>query len=62
MNVNNQQVLFTVKQGSVYLGMNPDTFRKYVRKWDVPSVELGGSTRYHKDDLDAMIAARRKAS
>jgi excisionase family DNA binding protein len=49
--------LFTKREAANYLGVKLKRIEKLQRT--IGYVKVGGSVRFHKDDLDAYIASRR---
>lgn len=54
--------LFNAAHAAEYLDVSPDTIRRLVAKGDLLAVKLGGSVRYARSDLDALIERLRRAS
>lgn len=60
--MNPDRGLYTVDHAAEYLDVSRDTVRRLVGKGELLAVKLGGSTRYAKKDLDALIERLRRAS
>lgn len=60
--MNPDRGLYTVDHAAEYLDVSRDTVRRLVGKGELLAVKLGGSTRYAKKDLDALIERLRRSS
>jgi len=45
------------QEAAAYLGISPDTLKKWTTQRRIPFVKLGGAVRYRLSDLDAYIEA-----
>jgi excisionase family DNA binding protein len=49
--------LLSVKEAAAYLGMSKDWVYENLKKL-IPHVKIGGSLKFHRDDLDRYIASQ----
>jgi excisionase family DNA binding protein len=50
----------TVQDVADYLNVDPKTVYRLVNRGDLPGFKVGGSWRFHKEDLDAWIVRQKK--
>ena len=55
-----RSVCCSVEDAAGYLGVSRATAERLVRRGGLPSVKIGGSTRYNVDDLDSYIDIYRR--
>jgi excisionase family DNA binding protein len=56
------RALLTAAHAAEYLDVSTETIRRLSRTGELLAVKLGGSTRYARVDLDALIERLRRAS
>lgn len=44
---------------AAYLGIKPETLKKWTTERRITFVRIGGLNKYHRDDLEAFIASNR---
>jgi excisionase family DNA binding protein len=52
-------MLMSVKEAAVYLGVEPDTLRKWVQKKQITHYRIVGRPKFKQADLDRFIEANR---
>jgi excisionase family DNA binding protein len=52
--------LYSPRNAADYLDISTETLRRLVRTGELLAVKLGGSTRYARADLDALIERLRR--
>ena len=50
----------TVQDVAEYLNVDPKTVYRLVNRGDLPGFKVGGSWRFHREDLDTWIVRQKK--
>lgn len=58
----NDRGLYSPRSAAEYLDVSPTTLRRLVASGELLAVKLGGSTRYSRVDLDALIERLRRSA
>lgn len=53
----NRDPLLAREAAAAYLGISPETLKKWTTQRRIPIVKMGGAVRYRQSDLDAYIDA-----
>jgi len=57
-----ERALFSPKNAADYLDVSTETLRRLVARGELLAVKLGGSTRYARVDLDALVERLRRSA
>ena len=57
-----ERALYSPRSAAEYLDVSTETLRRLVARGELLAVKLGGSTRYARVDLDALVERLRRAS
>jgi excisionase family DNA binding protein len=52
----------TVQDVAEYLNVDPKTVYRMVKRGELPGFKVGGSWRFHKEDLDAWILKQKEVA
>lgn len=55
-----QQRLLRVPEVAIYLGVSKTTVKNAIHRGEIPAVRIGRTLRVDRQDLDRLIAARKR--
>ena len=59
---NNDERLWTIEDVCGYLQLSEMTVLRLKNKGEIPFLKVGGSIRYRKEEIDAMLASKRSSN